>query len=74
VHGDEPALGGVPGATDGTILWRDARIPIVTYGPGDKWIAHQADEHIELDDLVATAQVYVEAVRLYLAGALTGVA
>jgi succinyl-diaminopimelate desuccinylase len=74
VHGDEPALGGVPGATDGTILWRDARIPIVTYGPGDKWIAHQVDEHIELDDLVATAQVYVEAVRLYLAGALTGVA
>src|SRR5207237_7442486 len=38
VHGAEPVLGGVPGATDGTILWRDAGVPIVTYGPGGKWI------------------------------------
>ncbi len=74
VHGDEPALGGVPGATDGTILWRDARVPIVTYGPGDKWIAHQVDEHVELDDLVESTLVYVEAVRLFLAGALRGAA
>jgi succinyl-diaminopimelate desuccinylase len=71
VHGADPALGGVPGATDGTILWRDARIPIVTYGPGGKWIAHQVDEHVELDDLVCSAQVYVEAARLFLEGALT---
>ncbi|MGZ6214519.1 MAG: M20 family metallopeptidase, partial [Candidatus Limnocylindria bacterium] len=33
VYGETPAFGGVPGSTDGTILWRDARIPIVTYGP-----------------------------------------
>jgi succinyl-diaminopimelate desuccinylase len=68
VHGEEPVLGGVPGATDGTILWRDARIPIVTYGPGGKWIAHQVDEHVELDDLVRSAEVYVEAARLFLEG------
>jgi succinyl-diaminopimelate desuccinylase len=66
VHGAAPALGGVPGATDGTILWRDARLPIVTYGPGGKWIAHQVDEHVELDDLVSSAQVYVEAARIFL--------
>jgi succinyl-diaminopimelate desuccinylase len=66
VHGAPPALGGVPGATDGTILWRDARIPIVTYGPGGKWIAHQVDEHVELDDLVRSAEVYVEAARRFL--------
>jgi succinyl-diaminopimelate desuccinylase len=72
VHGREPALGGVPGATDGTILWRDARVPIVTYGPGGKWIAHQVDEHVELDDLVRSAEVYVEAARLFLDGAVTG--
>jgi succinyl-diaminopimelate desuccinylase len=66
VHGARPALGGVPGATDGTILWRDAGVPIVTYGPGGKWIAHQVDEFVELDDLVATAEVYVEAARRFL--------
>jgi len=68
VHGVEPALGGVPGATDGTILWRDARVPIVTYGPGGKWIAHQVDEFVELDDLVGSAEVYVEAARRFLDG------
>jgi succinyl-diaminopimelate desuccinylase len=66
VHGVEPALGGVPGATDGTILWRDARVPIVTYGPGGKWIAHQVDEFVELDDLLRSAEVYVEAARRFL--------
>jgi succinyl-diaminopimelate desuccinylase len=66
VHGSPPPLGGVPGATDGTILWRDASVPIVTYGPGGKWIAHQVDEFVELDDLVACARVYVEAARRFL--------
>ena len=66
VHGAPPPLGGVPGATDGTILWRDAGVPIVTYGPGGKWIAHQVDEFVELDDLVAGAEVYVEAARRFL--------
>jgi succinyl-diaminopimelate desuccinylase len=66
VHGTAPALGGVPGATDGTILWRDAGLPIVTYGPGDKWIAHQIDEYVEVEDLVRTAEVYIEAARLFL--------
>jgi succinyl-diaminopimelate desuccinylase len=69
VRGAAPRLGGVPGATDGTILWRDARVPIVTYGPGGKWIAHQVDEHVELDDLVRSAEVYVEAARAFLATA-----
>jgi succinyl-diaminopimelate desuccinylase len=66
VHGVAPVLGGVPGATDGTVLWRDARLPIVTYGPGGKWIAHQVDEHVELDDLVAAARVYAEAALRFL--------
>jgi succinyl-diaminopimelate desuccinylase len=66
VHGSAPRLGGVPGATDGTILSRDAGIPIVTYGPGGKWIAHQADEYVEVEELVRAAEVYLEAARLFL--------
>jgi succinyl-diaminopimelate desuccinylase len=66
VHGLTPPLGGVPGATDGTILWRDAGLPIVTYGPGGKWIAHQVDEHVEVEELARAADVYVEAARRFL--------
>ena len=66
IHDRAPVLGGVPGTTDGTILWRDARVPCVTYGPGGKWIAHQVDEYVELDDLVRSAEVYAEAARRFL--------
>jgi succinyl-diaminopimelate desuccinylase len=65
VHGTAPQLGGVPGATDGTILSRDAGLPIVTYGPGGKWIAHQADEYVEVEELLQAAEVYLEAARLF---------
>jgi succinyl-diaminopimelate desuccinylase len=66
VYGAPAAFGGVPGTTDGTILWRDAGIPIVTYGPGGKWIAHQVDEYVEVDEVVRAAEVYVEAARRFL--------
>jgi succinyl-diaminopimelate desuccinylase len=64
--GEDPALGGVPGATDGTILWRDLGIPVVVYGPGGKWIAHQVDEYVEVDEIGAYAEVYADAARRYL--------
>lgn len=68
VTGSEPVIGGVPGTTDGTILWRDAGIPVVVYGPGGKWIAHQANEHCAVDEMVTAARVYVEAARRFLGG------
>lgn len=66
VTGEAPRFGGVPGTTDGTILWRDAGVPVVVYGPGGKWIAHQPDEYVEVDDLIQHAEVYVEAARRFL--------
>lgn len=66
VYGSVPPFGGVPGSTDGTILWRDAGIPIVTYGPGGKWIAHQVDEYVEVEEVVRAADVYLEAARRFL--------
>jgi succinyl-diaminopimelate desuccinylase len=66
VTGDRAVIGGVPGTTDGTILWRDAGIPVVVYGPGGKWIAHQADEFVEVDDLIRHARVYVAAALRFL--------
>ena len=41
-------------------------MPSVVYGPGGKWIAHQADEFVEVDDLVTHADVYVEAADRFL--------
>ena len=43
-------------------------MPSVVYGPGGKWIAHQADEFVEVDDLVTHAKVYVEAADRFLRG------
>jgi succinyl-diaminopimelate desuccinylase len=69
VTGEPARYGGVPGATDGTILFRDAAIANVVYGPGGKWIAHQADEFVEVSDIHAAVEVYYEtACRFLLAG------
>ena len=66
VTGDEPRLGGVPGSTDGTVLTSRTGMASVVYGPGGKWIAHQADEFVEIDDLVTHARVYAGAAIRFL--------
>ena len=64
--GRPAVLGGVPGTTDGTILTRDAGLPTVVYGPGGKWIAHQADEYVEVADIVISTRAYIAAARHFL--------
>ncbi|MCU1504500.1 MAG: acetylornithine deacetylase, partial [Ilumatobacteraceae bacterium] len=66
VTGTSPRLGGVPGSTDGTILTSRTGMASVVYGPGGKWIAHQADEFVEVADVVRAAHVYAEAARIFL--------
>jgi succinyl-diaminopimelate desuccinylase len=66
VTGSPAVYGGVPGTTDGTILSRDAGLATVVYGPGGKWIAHQADEFVEVADVERCARVYIEAARRFL--------
>lgn len=68
-YGAPPSFGGVPGATDGTILWRERGIPIVTYGPGDVTIPHQVDEFVRVRDVVGSARVYVRTILGYLGDA-----
>ena len=67
--GEEPALGGVPGSTDGTIFWMHRRIPLVTWGPGDTTIPHQANEFVRLDEVALYARAYVRAAIRYLEAA-----
>lgn len=69
VFGTPARYGGVPGTTDGTILTRDAGVASVVYGPGGKWIAHQADEYVEVADVVRCARVYASTALRFLGGA-----
>ncbi|MEU6712055.1 M20 family metallopeptidase [Nonomuraea sp. NPDC046802] len=66
VTGQEPVYGGVPGSTDGTVLTHWGGIPSVVYGPGGKWIAHQADEYVEVAEIVRCTRVFAEAARRFL--------
>ena len=58
-------FGGVPGSTDGTVLRMDLGIPIVTCGPGNRLIPHQANEFVEVAQVVDAARIYVAAALNY---------
>jgi succinyl-diaminopimelate desuccinylase len=64
--GRAPRYGGVPGSTDGTILRMELGIPIVTCGPGNRLIPHQADEYVESKDILDAARIYAAAALKYL--------
>jgi succinyl-diaminopimelate desuccinylase len=65
--GRRARFGGVPGSTDGTILRTTLGIPIVTCGPGDRLIPHQANEHVTVAELVEAARIYVASALNFLA-------
>jgi len=65
VFGEIPAIGGVPGSTDGTIFWMEKQIPLVVWGPGDTTIPHQANEFVRLDEVTGYARAYVRAAMHY---------
>ncbi len=64
--GKPARYGGVPGSTDGTILRMSLGIPIVTCGPGNRLIPHQADEYVEVTELVDAARIYVASAARFL--------
>ena len=66
VTGRRPRFGGVPGSTDGTIFVMERGIPIVTFGPGNRQVPHQVDEHVEVTALVEAARCYAAAAVRFL--------
>ncbi|MBI2162509.1 MAG: M20 family metallopeptidase [Candidatus Rokubacteria bacterium] len=64
--GKRARFGGVPGSTDGTILRTTLGIPIVTCGPGNRLIPHQANECVEVAELVDAARIYVASALNFL--------
>jgi acetylornithine deacetylase len=57
VLGRRPPLVGVPYGSDMRLLVHQGGTPTVMFGPGDVRTAHAADEHVDLDDVVACARV-----------------
>ncbi|HYM84426.1 MAG TPA: ArgE/DapE family deacylase [Candidatus Dormibacteraeota bacterium] len=57
VLGREPARVGVPYGADMRLLIDEGRTPTVMFGPGDVAVAHSADEHVPLDEVVECARV-----------------
>lgn len=66
VVGKDPVYNGVPGATDGTFLSAWKGIPIVTTGAGKREIPHQADEYVDIDELVEAARIFAVTAAIYL--------
>jgi LysW-gamma-L-lysine carboxypeptidase len=48
------------GTGDMNILGRAVNAPIITYGPGDSHLDHTKDEHIIINEYLASIQVYKE--------------
>lgn len=63
-----PSFRGEPYGADMRLLVNEGRTPTVIYGPGDVRVAHSADEHVALDQVVDCARVLAAWVVAELAG------
>ena len=62
-----PVPRGAPYYTDGAILAPALNAPLIICGPGDPGLAHQANEFVEVDRMVVSAQVLAAAAARMLA-------
>lgn len=58
----KPDILGAPWATDAGVLIQYGHIPTVIYGPGKGHTAHQANEYIEVDDMLNTIKVLAKSI------------
>jgi acetylornithine deacetylase len=56
VLGRRPSLVGVPYGSDMRLMINEGGTPCVLFGPGDVRVAHAADEHVALAEVVACAR------------------
>lgn len=68
VTGTPAACVGAPYGADMRLFIQEAGIPTVMYGPGSVRVAHAADEHVPLDEVVTCAEVLAHWLRGVLAG------
>jgi acetylornithine deacetylase len=68
VTGRRPALLGEPYGADMQMFVNVGRTPCVIFGPGDVKVAHSADEHVPIDEVVDCARVLAGWVRREIGG------
>ncbi len=56
VLGHEPAMAGEPYGADMRLLVNEGNTPTVIFGPGDKRVAHSADEWVSVDEVADCAR------------------
>jgi len=61
VRSKRPLLLRKTGTGDMNVLGHSFKIPVITYGPGDAHASHTADEHVNIDEYVASIEVYKRA-------------
>ena len=65
IQGREPAVEGFTGGTEAKIYFPAYRVPTIIVGPGHLEMAHQTNEYVDIDELIAAASIYRElALRL----------
>ena len=68
VTGRRPALLGEPYGADMQMFMNVGGTPCVIFGPGDVKVAHSADEHVPIDEVVDCARVLAGWVRREIGG------
>jgi [amino group carrier protein]-lysine/ornithine hydrolase len=61
VRNKRPTLLRKTGTGDMNVLGHSFDIPVITYGPGDPHASHTADERVNIDEYVASIEVYKRA-------------
>jgi acetylornithine deacetylase/succinyl-diaminopimelate desuccinylase family protein len=56
-----------PAWTDGALIWREAGIPTLIWGPGELKLAHSAEESVPVEDIFLAARLYAAAARRFTA-------
>ena len=57
IKGEAPVIEASPWGTDGGILSNVGNTPVVVFGPGMTATAHDANEHIQLEDMFAASEI-----------------
>lgn len=60
VLGRQAGVRGVSYCTDASILQPAGKVPTLIFGPGDERLAHQRDEYVEVEALLAAYRFYAE--------------
>ena len=58
IRNKRPTLLRKTGTGDMNVLGHSFNIPVITYGPGDPHASHTADERVNIDEYVASIEVY----------------